>query len=154
MSHALIDLTLAQSSAAIGSGELSPVELTNAYLAHIEAVDDKLHAFVRLTADAARADAARAECEIRQDGVRGPLHGVPLALKDLFDTAGVPTTGNSRAYLNRVPESDAFVVARLREAGAVILGKLVMHELATGSPDRDGPFPPARNPWDLGRMPG
>jgi aspartyl-tRNA(Asn)/glutamyl-tRNA(Gln) amidotransferase subunit A len=85
--------------------------------------------------------------------VRGPLHGIPLGLKDLFDTAGIPTTGCSRAFLDRVPAADAPVVRMLREAGAVIVGKLTMHELATGAPDPDGPFPPACNPWDVERMP-
>ena len=139
--------------AGIAAGSISPVEITDAYLARIEALDERLHAFVFVTAEQARAEARHAETELRQGNSHGPLHGVPLALKDLFDTAGVATTGCSRAFLDRVPNADAVVVAKLREAGAVLLGKLTMHELATGTADPDGPFPPARNPWDVDRMP-
>jgi aspartyl-tRNA(Asn)/glutamyl-tRNA(Gln) amidotransferase subunit A len=149
----LHDLTLTEVSAGIAAGTFSPVEITDAYLARIDALNERLHAYVYVTADQARADARRAESERREGRSRGPLHGVPLALKDLFDTAGVATTGCSRAFIDRVPTTDAFVVAKLCEAGAVLLGKLTMHELATGTADPDGPFPPARNPWDVDRMP-
>jgi aspartyl-tRNA(Asn)/glutamyl-tRNA(Gln) amidotransferase subunit A len=151
---ALTDLTIAELGPKLASRELSPVEVTDAFLRRIEQYDGQIHAYVRVTVDRARADARLAEAEIARGNLRGPLHGVPVALKDLFDTAGIPTTGCSRAFLDRVPAEDGLVVSKLREAGAVLLGKLAMHELATGAADRDGPFPPARNPWDLDRMPG
>jgi aspartyl-tRNA(Asn)/glutamyl-tRNA(Gln) amidotransferase subunit A len=154
MTVALTDLSIAELAPRLASRELSPVEVTEAYLDRIARVDPDVHAYVLVTADRARADAEAAEREIRGGTVRGPLHGVPVALKDLFDTAGIATTGCSRAYLDRVPSDDAFTVARLREAGSVLLGKLTMHELATGAADQDGPFPPARNPWDLARVTG
>lgn len=153
MTESLTDLTIAQLGSGLASREVSPVELTEAYLTRIEETNDRLHAYVLVAAERARADARAAESELARGQQRGPLHGVPIALKDLFDTAGIATTGCSRAFLERVPTQDAVVVANLREAGTVLLGKLTMHELATGAPDRDGPFPPARNPWDLERMP-
>ncbi len=153
MSVDLTDFTIAELGPKLASRELSPVEVTDAYLRRIDQIDGRVHAYVHVSADRARADARRAEAEIASGELRGPLHGVPIALKDLFDTAGIPTTGCSRAFLDRVPDEDGVVVAKLREAGTILLGKLTMHELATGAPDLDGPFPPARNPWDLDRMP-
>ena len=149
----LTDLTIAELATGFAARELSPIEVTEAYLSRIEEFDGAVHAYVLVTAERARADARTAEAELQRGEVRGPLHGVPLALKDLYNTAGIATTGCSRAYLENVPTEDAPVVARLREAGSVLLGKLTMHELATGIPDGEGPFPPARNPWDLDRMP-
>ena len=133
--------------------ELSPVELTEAYLRRVEALDSKVQAFLTLTPDRALDDARRAEAEIGRGEVRGPLHGIPIALKDLYDTAGIRTTAHSRVYLDRVPAEDGVSTAKLRDAGTVLLGKLALHELATGAPDQHGPFPPARNPWDLERQP-
>lgn len=149
----LTDLTLAELSTKLATRELSPVEVTEAYLARIEEFDGAVHAYVTVTAERARSDALAAEAEIGRGELRGPLHGIPIALKDLCNTAGIRTTGCSRVYLENVPTEDAPVVAKLREAGTVLLGKLTMHELATGAPDADGPFPPARNPWNLDRMP-
>src|SRR4051812_30983918 len=154
MSPDLTDLTIAELGPKLAARELSPVEVTEAYLSRIEQVDGRINAYVAVTADRARADARAAEAELLARRVRGPLHGVPIALKDLYNTAGIATTGCSRAYLDHVPAEDAVVVGKLREAGTVLLGKLAMHELATGAPDPDGPFPRARNPWDLDRMPG
>lgn len=151
---ALTDLTIAELAPKLASREISPVEVTQAYLARIEQLDGQVHAYVRVTSERALQDAQSADAEIRAGAYRGPLHGVPIALKDLYHTAGIPTTGCSRAYLDHVPTKDGFVVEKLRAAGTVLLGKLTMHELATGAPDPDGPFPPARNPWDLARMPG
>ncbi len=153
MSTHLTELTIAELGPLLARRELSPVELTDAYLDRIERVDDALHAYVLVTADRARADARAAEAELLRGSVRGPLHGVPIALKDLYDTEGIATTGCSRAYLDRVPAADGVVVAKLRDAGTILLGKLTMHELATGWPDALGPFPPARNPWDVARLP-
>src|SRR5215213_1379033 len=137
----------------LASRALSPVELTEAYLRRLEALDPKIHAFVTLTPERALDDARRAEHEIGRGDVRGPLHGIPIALKDLYDTAGIRTTAHSRVYLDRVPAEDAATTAKLRQAGTVLLGKLALHEFATGAPDQAGPFPPARNPWDLERQP-
>src|SRR5687768_18537405 len=103
MTETLTDLTIAEIGTRLANREVSPVELTQAYLTRIEQVDDRVHAYVQVTADRARADARAAEAELRRGEVRGPLHGVPIALKDLFDTAGIATTGCSRAFLDRVP---------------------------------------------------
>ena len=112
--------------------ELSPVELTKNYLARIERLNPHLNAFITVTAGSALAEAQEAEREIRRGQWRGPLHGIPIALKDLIDTKGVPTTAASAVYKNRVPDEDAEVVSRLRKAGAVLLGKLNLHEFAYG----------------------
>ena len=153
-------LSIAELGRRLAARELSPVELTEAYLRRIEALDSKVHAFITLTPERALDDARRAEQMLGRGGassslsqVSGPLHGIPIALKDLYDTAGIRTTAHSRVYLDRVPTEDAVTTARLRQAGAVLLGKLALHEFATGAPDQDGPFPPARNPWDLERQP-
>src|SRR5262249_41671820 len=115
--------------------------------------DPKVHAFITLTADRARSDARQAETEIARGDYRGPLHGVPIGLKDLYNTAGIRTTGHSESLADNVPAEDSTCAKRLREAGTVLLGKLSMHEFAYGSADLDGYFPPARNPWDLERVP-
>jgi aspartyl-tRNA(Asn)/glutamyl-tRNA(Gln) amidotransferase subunit A len=148
----LTALTIAELAPRLAAREVSSAEVTRAYLDRIERLDPNIHAYVLVTADRARADAEAADAELKAGTVRGPLHGIPIALKDLYNTAGIRTTGSSRAYLDNIPTEDAPVVAKLREAGTVLLGKLMMHELATGAPDPDGPFPPARNPWDLARM--
>jgi aspartyl-tRNA(Asn)/glutamyl-tRNA(Gln) amidotransferase subunit A len=136
------------------TGELKPTELLEHLIARIATLDPRVHAFVRLDADAARAQAAAAERELRAGRSRGPLHGVPVGIKDLIDVAGLPTTCHSAILLDNVARSDASVVTRLRQAGAVILGKLATHEFAIGGPAFDLPFPPARNPWNLDHHPG
>jgi len=105
-------------------------------------------------AEKARADAGAAAAEIAAGHYRGPLHGIPIGLKDLYETAGIATTGHSKLMQNHVPPADAFAVRRLRDAGAIVLGKLATHEFALGGPSFDLPWPPARNPWDTSRMPG
>ncbi|MBK1660047.1 amidase [Paracraurococcus ruber] len=147
-------LTIAESARRIATRDLSPVELARAFLDRIAAVDGVLHSYVAVTADLAMAQAKQAEAEILRDGARSPLHGVPYALKDIYDTAGLATTGHSARCKDRLPTEDAHTVAKLREAGGVLLGKLATHEFATGGPSWDLPFPPARNPWDLSRFPG
>jgi aspartyl-tRNA(Asn)/glutamyl-tRNA(Gln) amidotransferase subunit A len=146
-------LTIAEASAAIRARRLSPVELTRSRLERIAALDGRLSAFVTVTAEPALAQARAAEQELARGEWRGPLHGVPLALKDLYATAGVRTTGHSRVLADWVPDEDAAGVARLKEAGAVLLGKLAMSEWATGSVV-EGPWPPARNPWNVEHVPG
>ncbi len=147
-------LTIHQAGDLIRRRELSPVELTRAFLERIDATHGRLHSFITLLGDEALAQARTAEAEILGGSYRGPLHGIPIALKDLYDTAGVRTTSGSRVDFDRVPTEDATVVTRLREAGTVLLGKLSMYEFALGGPDFTTPFEPARNPWNLAHMPG
>ncbi len=147
-------LTIAEAARRIAGRKLSPVELTRACLDRIAATDGVLHAFIAVTAERAMAEAKQAEQEIARGNYRGPLHGVPYALKDIFDTAGLATTGHSARCRDRVPAEDAASAARLREAGGVLLGKLSTHEFATGGPSWDLPWPPARNPWDISRFTG
>src|SRR5205823_4505769 len=147
-------LTIAEAAKLIETKDLSPVELVDSRLARIERFDGKLHSFIRVLADSARAEARAAESEIAAGKYRGPLHGIPLGLKDIYETAGVPTTGHSKVMQDHVPKADAFTVKRLRDAGAVVMGKLATHEFAFGGPSFDLPWPPARNPWDTNRFTG
>jgi len=149
-----MDYTLAQASELIRTRKLSPVELTQARLQRIAALDSQLNAFITVTADRALAQAREAEREIAAGRYRGPLHGMPFALKDIYDTAGILTSGHSRVCVDRVPTRDATTVRKLYEAGAVLLGKLATHEFAHGGPAFDLPWPPARNPWDTARHTG
>lgn len=150
----LCSLTIHRASEMIRTRELSPVELTRAFLQRIDALDGRLHSYITVLERNAMMEARAAEAAIFEGGYRGPLHGIPIALKDLFDTAGVRTTANSRLTRDRVPDEDATAVARLRAAGCIVLGKLQMHEWAMGGPDPTSLCPPARNPWDLDCMPG
>ena len=150
----LVSLTVAGAATAIRRREISPVELTEAYLARIEAVNPVLNAYVSVTAVRARQDAARAQAELSRGVDRGPLHGIPIALKDLVDTAGIQTAGGAEVYRGRVPVADAVVAERLREAGSVLLGKTNTHELAFGVTTTNPHFGATRNPWDPSRVPG
>ena len=147
-------LTIAEAAKLIEAKDLSPVELVDSRLARIERFDGKLHSFIRVLADSARAEARAAEAEIAAGKYRGPLHGIPIGLKDIYETAGVPTTGHSKVMQDHVPKADAFTVKKLRDAGAVVMGKLATHEFAFGGPSFDLPWPPARNPWDTSRFTG
>ena len=147
--------TLAEAAARIKSGRLSPVTLTNACLARIERYEPSIHAFHNVMAAEARAAAEAAEREIRGGNYRGPLHGMPIALKDVFYMKGYKTTSNSRVMLDFEAGEDATVVRRLKEAGAVIIGQLNTYEFTfAGRPSFDPPFPPARNPWNVERSTG
>jgi len=148
------DLTIAEAGELIRTRKLSPVEYTEALLARIERHDRHVNAFIAVTAERALAKARAAEAEIAAGRHRGPLHGVPYALKDIYDVAGVPTTAHSRVCAGNVPTTDATTVARLEAAGAVLLGKLSTHEFATSGPMFDLPYPPARNPWHLDHITG
>ena len=150
----LHELTLSRLAELIAARQLSPVELARSLLDRIEAIDPQVNAFITVTADAALAQARRAESEIAGGGWRGPMHGMPFALKDIFDTAGVLTSGHSRICIDNVPARDGFAVAKLQAAGAVLLGKLATHEFAHGGPSFDLPWPPARNPWNLEHITG
>jgi aspartyl-tRNA(Asn)/glutamyl-tRNA(Gln) amidotransferase subunit A len=134
--------------------ELSPVEFTQACLARIEKLNPALNAFITVTAESALAEARAAEIEIQRGEWRGPLHGIPIALKDLIDTADVRTTAASALYKDRIPIEDAEVVRRLRLAGAVILGKNNLHECAYGGSSLVSYFGDVRNPWDQTRIAG
>jgi aspartyl-tRNA(Asn)/glutamyl-tRNA(Gln) amidotransferase subunit A len=133
---------------------ISPVELTNACLARIERLNPALNAFITVTAESALATAREAEAEVQRGRWRGPLHGIPIALKDLFDTAGVRTTAGSGVYKDRVPTEDAEVVLKLKAAGAVLLGKTNMHEFAYGGTSAVSEFGAVHNPWNLGHIAG
>ena len=147
-------LTIHQAGELIRNGELSPVELTRACLERIQDTDERLRSFILLLADEALEQARTAEAEILRGSYRGPMHGIPFALKDLYDTAGVRTTSGSQVDINRVPTEDATTTARLKGAGGILLGKLAMHEFALGGPDWTTPFEPARNPWNLDHITG
>ena len=141
-------LTIAEAARLIAARRLSPVELTNACLDRIAALDDQLDSFVTLTAERARADAAAAETAIGADGPRSPMHGIPYCLKDIYDTAGIRTTAQSKLLADNVPTRDAACQAKLASAGGVLLGKTATWEFAHGGASWDVLFPPARNPWN------
>jgi aspartyl-tRNA(Asn)/glutamyl-tRNA(Gln) amidotransferase subunit A len=141
-------LSLAEASELVRARKVSPVELTSACLARIERINPLLNAFITVTASQALAEARAAEGEIASGRRRGALHGIPIALKDLFDTAGVRTTAASAIFADRVPSEDADVVRRLKTAGAVLLGKLNMQEFAYGDTSAQSHFGPVRNPWN------
>ena len=140
--------TIAEASGLIASKQLSPVELTKACLDRLHATEATLHAFVLPTEDRAMADAKAAEAAIMRDGPRSPMHGIPIGLKDIVDTAGIETTCGSKILAGNVPEKDAACAARLAAAGTVLMGKLTTHEFADGGPSFDLPKPPAHNPWN------
>ena len=146
--------TLAEAGRKIAAGELSPVALTEAALARAEALNPRLDAFIEITVDRARAAAKRAEKEIAGGRRRGPLHGIPYGLKDIYDAAGLRTTAHSRVLIDNVATTDAVTTARLEAAGMILIGKLATHEFATGGPAFDLPFPPARNPWNTAHFTG
>lgn len=152
----LWQLTVSDASKRVAAGEISPVDLTEACLARIEAVDDEIHSFIHVAVDQARAAAREAEAEIRAGRRRGPLHGIPYGVKDNYDVADMPATAGSRLRLAHVPTQDAALVARLRQAGAILLGKLNTWEFGTGNGGEyfDLPFPTARSPWDTERFAG
>jgi aspartyl-tRNA(Asn)/glutamyl-tRNA(Gln) amidotransferase subunit A len=150
----LTRMTASGLAAAIAAGQVSAAEVTEAHLARIDRVDPRVHAFLHIAADGARA-AARAVDERRAAGAAlGPLAGVPLALKDVFTTEDMPTTCGSRILDGWLPPYDATVTRRLRQAGVVVLGKTNMDEFAMGSSTENSAFGPSRNPWDLSRVPG
>lgn len=143
-------LSLLDVSSQLRQRRLSPVELTQAILARIARLDPHLNAYIRITAESALADARRAEQEIARGTDRGPLHGVPVAVKDIFDIKGIPTTAGMGIRANAVADEDATVVRRLRSAGAVMLGKLSMTEGAYA--EHRTPFAAPRNPWHDARF--
>lgn len=150
----LTTLSIADAGRKMARGELTAKALTEAFLARIAAVDGKLSSYITVTAERARTAALQADLERSRGFSRGPLHGIPVALKDIYETEGVPTTGHSHLRADYVPTVDAETVRLLKAGGAVILGKLATHEFANGAMTPDQPYPASRNPWNLAYQPG
>jgi len=150
----LANLSISRAARALRARELSPLELTDAYLRRIEQLNPRVNAYITVTAERAREDAKRAGEELAAGNARGALHGIPIAHKDLYETAGIRTTGGAKIHANHVPAEDCTVARKLREAGTVLLGKLNTHEYAYGATTNNPHFGPTRNPWDLERIPG
>ena len=149
----LVFETVARLAFLIERREVSPVALVEAYLTRIDRLNDRVHAYITVCRESALAEARTTEREIASGRYRGPLHGVPIGLKDQFFTKGVRTTGGSRIHANLTPDEDATIVRRLKDAGAIVLGKHNMAEFAMGG-TREHPYGDPRNPWDLERIPG
>lgn len=147
-------LGIVECARALESGSIGCEELVRHLIQRIRRYDGVLHAFLDVYADEAIADARHCDSEIRQNGRSGPLHGIPVAVKDIFDIAGKPTTCHSRIRADHLASRDAKVVAMLKAAGAIVIGKTALHEFATGGPSLDLPWPPARNPWNPEVHPG
>src|ERR1700731_457722 len=141
--------TIAEAARAIAVRQLSPVELTRACLERGHKLDGELNAFVHLAEERALADARPAEAAIMAQPPKGPLHGIPIGLKDIVDTKGIPTTCQSKILQDNIPDSDATCAERLPAPGPVLIGKTTTQEFADGGPSFDLPAPPARNPWHL-----
>jgi aspartyl-tRNA(Asn)/glutamyl-tRNA(Gln) amidotransferase subunit A len=154
MNNDLHTLSIAEAGRRFRQGSLSPVTLTRHLLDRIESVNEALHGFNTVTADVALQDAERAARELASGLDRGPMHGIPFGAKDIVDTAGILTSCQSHLMKTHVPATDADVISRLKAGGAVLLGKTATIEFATGGPNDETFFPPARNPWDLERIPG
>ena len=148
------NLTIAEASHLLRQKQISPVELTKACLDRIDRLNPTINAFITVMHDSALADARAAEAEINAGNWRGPLHGIPIGLKDLIDTAGIKTTCGSALFADRVPTHDAEIVRRLKTAGAVLIGKQNMQEFAYGGTSTSSYFGPVYNPWDLERIAG
>src|SRR5436305_2663235 len=140
--------TIADAAKRIAAKQLTPVELTRTCHDRVKALDDRLHAVVHLTEERAHAEAGVAEAAIMDGGPKGPLHGIPIGLKDIVDTKGIPTTCQSKILQNNIPDADAACAEKLAGAGTVLIGKTTTHEFADGGPSFDLPKPPARNPWN------
>src|SRR2546423_8574923 len=140
--------TIAEAARAIAPNQPSPVELTRACLDRVHKLDGELNAFVHLTEERALADARAAEAAIMAKGPKGPLHGIPIGLKDIVDTKGIPTTCQSKLLQDNIPGADATCAEKLAVAGTALIGKTTTHEFADGGPSFDLPKPPARNPWN------
>jgi aspartyl-tRNA(Asn)/glutamyl-tRNA(Gln) amidotransferase subunit A len=147
-------LTIAEAGKKLRAGETTSEAMTTAVVGDVMARNPKLHAFVLVTLGRAMEEARRADAELAAGRDRGALHGIPYALKDIYDSAGLKTTCHSKLRLNNIPESDSVVAQKLQAAGAVLVGKLATHEFALGGPSFDLPFPPARNPWNRDHVPG
>lgn len=147
-------LSVADAATKLADKSLSPVDLVDALIARSERLDPQLNAYLLPCFEQARDAARRAETQIANSGPCSPLHGIPFGLKDIIDTAGIRTTCHSKILADNVPTRDATVATRLRDAGAIMMGKLATHEFAFGGPSFDLPWPPARNPWNTAHHPG
>jgi aspartyl-tRNA(Asn)/glutamyl-tRNA(Gln) amidotransferase subunit A len=154
MAKALHDYSIAEAGALLRSGKLTSMALTEHALDRIKTIDPGISSFITLTADNALRDAAEADADFAKGIDKGPMQGIPHALKDIYGTAGIRTTCHSKLLLDNVPKGDSVVAAKFKAQGAVLLGKLATHEFALGGPSFDLPFPPARNPWNPDHMPG
>ena len=155
MAHSdILELNLTDLSKLIGSRELSSSEAVKAALARLELLEDKLNAFITVLPEQALAEAKKADEEIARGHYRGPLHGVPVSIKDMFEMAGVLTTGGSKILAEWVPETDSALVERLRAAGAIIVGKTNLDEFGHGGTSTLSHFGPVHNPWDVERIAG
>ncbi|MGI4946039.1 MAG: amidase, partial [Janthinobacterium lividum] len=150
----LHELSIAEAGARLRDGTVTAAALAEDALSRIAAIDPAIDSFITVTAERARTDAAAADKDFAAGVDRGPMQGVPYALKDIYDTAGIRTTCHSKLRLHNVPERDSVVAARFRGQGGVLLGKVATHEFALGGPSFDLPFPPARNPWNPEHIPG
>jgi len=150
----LVSASLWDLSRRIHAGELSPREVVEVHLSRIEALEPKLNSFITVYSEEARAAARNAEEEISQGKIRGPLHGIPFGAKDIVDTAGIRTTHGASFFRENVPGQDAECIRRLKEAGAILIGKCNTHEFAAGSTTKNPHFGACRNPWDTDRVPG
>src|ERR1700751_3220665 len=140
--------TIAEAARAIAAKQLSPVDVPRACLERVHKLDGELHAFVHLTEERALAEARAAEAAIMAGGPKGPLHGIPIGLKDIVDTKCIPTNCQSKILQDNIPAADATCAEKLAAAGAVLIGKTTTHEFADGGPSFDLPAPPARHPWN------
>jgi aspartyl-tRNA(Asn)/glutamyl-tRNA(Gln) amidotransferase subunit A len=147
-------LSIAEMGRRLRAGAVTSAALTRDTLARIAARDGTLRAFILVTAERALADAERADADLTAGRDLGPMHGIPYALKDIYDTAGITTTCHSKLRQNHVPQHDSVVAARFAEGGAVLVGKLATHEFAVGGPSFDLPWPPPRNPWNVEHVTG
>src|SRR3954447_13100562 len=154
MTKALHDYSIAEAGALLRSGKLTSMALTEHALDRIKSIDPRISAFVLLTRGSALAEAAAADAAFAKGVDKGPMQGIPHALKDIYGTAGIRTTCHSKLLLDNVPKDDSVVAARFKAQGAVMLGKLAPHEFALGGRSFDLPFPPARNPWNPDHVTG
>src|SRR5262245_17782224 len=148
------DESIASISTSLRAKDLSPVQLVDMCLARIQQLKEPLNAFITVLANDARQRAKAAEIEIQAGQWRGPLHGIPVGIKDFYDTAGVRTTAASEKFKHRTPGKDAVAVAKLKDAGAILVGKTNMHQLGMGTTGLDSFFGPVRNPWSKRHIPG
>ena len=152
--NSLCAISIKEAAGLISAHKVKPSELVEAHIERINATDDKLNSFVTILSESALHSSFIAEKEIMNGNYRGPIHGIPIGLKDLYDTAGTITTVGSKIYRKRLPQEDATVVSKLKEAGAIVVGKLQMHEFALGATSINPHDGPARNPWDTERITG
>ena len=154
MEEELYYRSIGELAALIRSMEISPVDIVDACLARIETLNQQLNAFITVLSDGAREHAKAAEAEIKAGKWRGPLHGIPVGVKDFYDTANVRTTAAFETFKNRVPRHDAAAVAKLKDAGAIVIGKTNMHQLGMGTTGLESYFGPVNNPWNDTYIPG